>query len=306
MREMNERGRAPEADIECSVQEAMTLIRDDSRTVIIDIRSSAEVCLGYLRGARFVPLGLIEGESNKLTPDREAPVLVYCAAGDRSIEAADRLRRMGFKNARSIAGGYNAWLNADGEVVSDGRFTVHQLNRYSRTMLLDEIGEEGQLKLVNARVLLVGAGGLASSALLYLAACGVGAIGIIDFDRVDLSNLNRQVIHGTDDVGRLKVDSAKQSILEINPDVKVITFPERLVAANAMEIINGFDIVMDATDNLDTKFLLNDACYFAGKPYVFGGAVRFEGQAGVFWPKEKGPCLRCLFREPPARHLVPT
>jgi molybdopterin/thiamine biosynthesis adenylyltransferase len=162
------------------------------------------------------------------------------------------------------------------------------------------------MKLRNAKVLLVGAGGLASSAGLYLAACGVGTLGIVDFDRVELSNLNRQVLHGTDDVGRLKVDSAKSAIERINPDVKVITYRTRLVPENALEIISGFDVVMDACDNLKTKFLLNDACYFAGKPYVFGGAVEFDGQAGVFWPKSEGPCLRCLFPEPPPQHLTPT
>jgi adenylyltransferase/sulfurtransferase len=213
---------------------------------------------------------------------------------------------MGFSNARSIAGGFDAWLKVDRESVTGAQFTAQQLERYSRTMLLREVGEEGQMKLMNAKVLLVGAGGLASSAALYLAACGVGTLGIADFDRVDLSNLNRQVIHGTDDVGRLKVDSAKAAIERINPDVNVIALETRLEPQNALEIISGYDIVMDATDNIGTKFLLNDACYFAGKPYVFGGAVEFDGQAGVFWPKREGPCLRCLFPQPPPDHLAPT
>ena len=217
-----------------------------------------------------------------------------------------RLQEKGFSNARSITGGYNAWLNEGYEIVTDSKLTVHQLNRYSRTMLLEEIGEEGQLKLLNAKVLLVGAGGLGSPAALYLAAAGVGTIGIVDFDHVDLSNLNRQVIHGTDDVGRFKVDSAKAAIERLNPDVNVITFTDRLTPQNALDIIGGFDIVMDATDNLGTKFLLNDACWFANKPYVFGGAVGFSGQAGVFWPKERGPCLRCLFPKPPPRSAAPT
>jgi len=213
---------------------------------------------------------------------------------------------MGFNNVRYIAGGYDAWLAKGCEIVTDSKFTVQQLNRYSRNMLLKEVGEEGQLRLMNAKVLLVGAGGLASSAGLYFAACGVGTLGIVDYDWVDLSNLNRQVFHGTDDVGRLKVDSAKSAIRRINPEVKVITFAKQLIPANALEIIDGFDIVMDASDNAATKFLLNDACYFSGKPYVYGGAVGFDGQAGVFWPKERGPCLRCLFPKPPPRHLVPT
>jgi adenylyltransferase/sulfurtransferase len=213
---------------------------------------------------------------------------------------------MGFDKARSIAGGYNAWLKVGCEIVIDSKFTVQQLDRYSRNMLLKEIGEDGQMRLMDSRVLIVGAGGLASSAALYLAACGVGTIGIVDFDRVELSNLNRQVVHGTDDVGRLKVDSARAAIERINPDVTVIPFYDRLVPGNALEIINRFDIVLDACDNLDTKFLLNDACYFAHKPYVFGGAVGFEGQASVFSPDKGGPCLRCLFPEPPPQHLAPS
>ncbi len=293
-------------DLEISVEEAMDLFNSDERVIPIDIRGSREIYLGYIKGARFVAPGLIEGESNKLSGDRSVPIVVYCAVGDRSILAAEKLRKMGFGNARSLAGGYDAWLGGGGEIVSDSRFNVHQLNRYSRNMLLKEVGEEGQLKLWNAKVLVVGAGGLASSALLYLAACGVGTIGIVDFDRVDLSNLNRQVIHGSGDVGRLKVDSAKDAMERINPDVKVIPFRERLTRENALEIMNKFDVVMDATDSLDTKFLLNDACYFAGKPFVFGGAVGFDGQAGVFWPQKEGPCLRCLFPKPPPRHLAPT
>ncbi len=274
---------------EISVTDAWDLICNDPRTVVMDIRSNAEICLGYIKGARFVNLALIGEESNRLSADRNAPVLVYCASGTRSLLAVDRLKQMGFNNSGSIKGGYNAWLNEGREIVSDSTFTPQQLNRYSRTMLLKEIGEEGQRKLMDARVLLVGAGGLASSAALYLAACGIGTIGVVDFDRLDLSNLNRQVLHATDYVGSLKVDSAKAAIGRINPDVQVIPFPERLTSENVYKIIDGFDVIMDASDNLDTKFLLNDACYFTGKPYVFGGAVQFEGQAAVFWPKEGGP-----------------
>jgi sulfur-carrier protein adenylyltransferase/sulfurtransferase len=293
-------------DLEISVEEAKELFSREERTIPIDIRGSREIYLGYIKGARFVAPGLIEGEWNKLSPDPDTPIIVYCAVGDRSIPVVQKLRNMGFTRARSLRGGYDAWLGKGGEIVSDGKLTVHELNRFSRNMLLKEIGEEGQLKLLNAKVLVVGAGGLASSALPYLAAAGVGTLGIADFDRVDLSNLNRQVIHGTGDIGRLKVDSAVESIEEINPGVKVVPFRERLTKENALHILSGFDMVLDATDNLDTKFLLNDACFFVGKPYIFGGAVGFDGQAGVFWPKKEGPCLRCLFPTPPPRHLAPT
>jgi adenylyltransferase/sulfurtransferase len=290
---------------EISVDEAMELLRADSRVILLDVRSEGEMCLGHAKGARLVPLGDLEKEASKL-PVTDAPILVYCSTGSRSIRAVKRLREMGFSNARSIAGGYDAWLKVGREIITDGKFTVHQLERYSRNMLLKEVGEEGQTRLMDARVLLVGAGGLASSAALYLAACGVGTLGIVDFDRVELSNLNRQVVHGTDDVGRLKVDSAQSAIERINPDVRVISFADRLVPGNALDTIDRFDIVLDACDNLDTKFLLNDACYFAGKPYVFGGAVGFDGQASVFFPKEGGPCLRCLFPKPPPQHLAPS
>ena len=294
------------ANREISLEDARNLLRGDNRVILIDTRSNREICLGYIKGARFVPLGLIDSEINHLSGDKNVPVLIYCSSGSRSLPAVSRLLEKGFNNARSIAGGYNAWLNEGYEIVTDGKLTVHQLNRYSRTMLLEEIGEAGQLKLLSAKVLIVGAGGLGSPAALYLAATGVGTIGVIDFDHVDLSNLNRQIIHGTDDVGRYKVDSAKAAIERLNPDVKVITSTNRLTPENALDIINGFDIVMDATDNLGTKFLLNDACWFAGKPYIFGGAVQFSGQAGVFWPKERGPCLRCLFPKPPPRSASPT
>ena len=291
---------------EISIDEARDLLRNDEPVILVDVRSEGEMCLGHIKGARFMAPGRIEEEANTLSEEKDAPIIVYCSSGDRSLRAAEKLRKMGFSNACSIVGGFNEWLKLGCELVTDSQFTIQQLDRYSRTMLLRDIGEEGQIKLMNAKVLLVGAGGLASSAALYLAACGVGTLGIVDFDRVDLSNLNRQVIHGTDDVGRLKVDSAKAAIGRINPDVNAIVFATRLVPGNALEIISNFDIVMDACDNLSTKFLLNDACYFAGKPYVFGGAVEFDGQAGVFWPKSDGPCLRCLFPKPPPQHLAPT
>ena len=299
---MDERNLPPE----CSVQEAKDILERNDRTILIDTRGSREIGLGYIKGARFVPLGLIDNEINHLSGDKEVPILIYCTSGTRTVPAAARLQELGFVNARSIAGGYNAWLNEGCEIVTDSRLTVHQLNRYSRNMLLEQIGEEGQLKLLDAKVLLVGAGGLGSPAALYLAAAGVGTIGIVDYDRVDLSNLNRQVIHGTDDVHRLKVESAKDAVEKINPDVKTVTFAEALTPENALQIISAFDVVMDATDNVDTKFLLNDACWFAGKPYVFGGAVQFSGQVGVFWPKEKGPCLRCLYPTPPPHSASPT
>lgn len=293
------------AELEITIDEAKEILRS-GRAILLDVRGEGEMCLGRIEGSRAVPPGLLEENLGELPEGKETTVLLYCSTGAVSLRAAARLRNMGFKKALSIAAGYNAWLEAGEAVVADGAFTRRQLDRYSRNMLLKEVGEEGQLKLMSASVLLVGAGGLASSAALYLAASGVGTVGIVDFDTVALSNLNRQILHGTGDVGRLKVDSAKSAIERINPDVRVVLYPERLVPGNALEILEGFDVVIDASDNIATKFLINDACYFAGKPCIFGGAVGFDGQAGVFWPKKGGPCLRCIFPVPPPRHLVPT
>jgi adenylyltransferase/sulfurtransferase len=293
-------------DPEISVDEAKELLRGRDRTMVIDIRSEGVCRLGHIKGARFIPADRIEAELAELSDKDSARVLVYCSFGLRSLPVAERLRETGFSGARSIAGGYSAWLRAGGDVVTSSRFTPHQLDRYSRNMFLKEIGQEGQLRLMNAKVLLAGAGGLSSSAGLYLAAGGVGTLGIVDFDRVEPSNLNRQVLHGTDDIGRLKVESARSTIERINPDVNVIPFAERLVPANALDIIGDFDMVLDGCDNVGTKFLLNDACHLLGKPYVFGGAVGFDGQAGVFWPTQGGPCLRCLFQKPPSPEQTPT
>ena len=183
--------------------------------------------------------------------------------------------------------------------MKESEFTPEQRNRYSRQILIEEIGEEGQLRLLKTRILLVGAGGLGSSAGLYLAGAGVGTLGIADFDVVDMSNLNRQVFHGVADVGRAKVESARAAIARLNPDVKVVTCGERIGPGNILKILEDYDMVIDAADNVETKFLLNDACFFAGKPCIYGGAVQFEGQMSVFHPKGGGPCLRCLLPVPP-------
>ena len=291
-------------DPECSIEEAQRLL-GENRAVLVDIRSEAVCRIGHIPGARFIPADRIEEELKGASKNGGSQTLVYCSFGLRSLPVAERLRNLGI-NARSIAGGYRAWLKAGGEAVTSSRFTTDQLERYSRNMFLKEIGQEGQLRLMNAKVLLVGAGGLGSPAGLYLAASGVGTLGIVDFDRVERSNLNRQVFHGTKDVGRLKVESARSSIERINPDVNIVAFPERLVPENALDIIDDFDMVLDGSDNVGTKFLLNDACHLLRKPYIFGGAVGFDGQAGVFWPSQEGPCLRCLFPKPPPPDQTPT
>jgi adenylyltransferase/sulfurtransferase len=291
---------------EITVKDAQKLLGNTDKVLLIDTRDDREMALGYIKGARFIPISRLEGEIERLSVEKGSPVIVYCSSGNRSMLAVELLRGLGYHNALSLQGGFNAWVEAGYEIVSESSLKPEELRRYSRNVLLEEVGEKGQAQLGSARVLIVGAGGLGSPVGLYLAACGVGTLGIVDFDRVELSNLNRQILHGTTDVGKWKTESAKEAINSLNPHVSVIAFRERLTTENVFHIFEGFDIVVDAADNLQTKFLLNDACFFTGKPYVFGGAVRFEGQASVFFPKEGGPCLRCMFPKPPPQRLVPT
>lgn len=285
--------------VEISVEETKSLLGSEERSMILDIRSETAFHLSRIKGARHVSENSLVSYVESQPGERTTPIIVYCSVGIRSFSVAEQLRERGFPHASSIAGGFTAWRAGGGETVRDTAFSVGQIERYSRNMYLKEIGEAGQIKLMNSKVLLVGAGGLASSAALYLAACGIGTIGVVDFDIVDASNLNRQVIHGVEDIGRLKVESAKSAMERVNPDVNVVTFAERLTPQNVLHVIDGFDVVLDASDNFGTKYLLNDACYLTDKAYIFGGAVGFDGQASVFWPKKGGPCMRCLMPEQP-------
>ena len=291
---------------EISVEQTHQLLQEKEPVVLLDIREKEEIVLGYIKGAVFLPQGLLNEKVEELLPDKNVPVVVYCAGGIRSLAAAKLMKEKGYAHAFSMVKGIEGWQKAGYEVVSDSELTPDQLNRYSRHLMLKEVGMEGQLRLLKAKVLLVGAGGLGCPAGLYLAAARVGTIGIIDSDRVDLSNLQRQILHSTYDVGRPKTESAKDAISLINPGVKVVTYPERLTSENAIEIFKEFDIIIDGSDNFPTKYLVNDAAFFTGKPYVYGGVFQFEGQASVFFPKGGGPCLRCLFPEPPPPGLVPS
>jgi len=291
---------------EISVEDTHQLIERKEPMVLLDIREKEEIALGYIEGATFIPQGLLEQQVEALLPDKNIPVVVYCAGGIRSLSAAKLLRDKGYAQVFSMAKGINRWKEAGYEIASDSELTPDQLTRYSRHLLLKEVGVEGQIQLLKAKVLLVGAGGLGCPAGLYLAAAGVGTLGIIDSDKVDLSNLQRQILHSTHDVGKPKTESAKDTIGLINPDVKVITYQERLTSENAIEIFRDYDIIIDGSDNFPTKYLVNDAAFFTGKPYIYGGVFQFEGQASVFFPKEGGPCLRCLFPEPPPPGLVPS
>ncbi|MCX8118481.1 MAG: ThiF family adenylyltransferase [Desulfobacterota bacterium] len=291
---------------ELSIQEVHQLLKRGEKVALLDVREKEELALGYLKDSIFIPRAQLPEKAEALLPDKETPVVVYCAAGVRSLLAAKTLREMGYKRVASMREGIEGWKKAGYDVASDTGLTSLQLSRYSRHILLQEVGAEGQLKLLNAKVLLIGAGGLGCPIAIYLAAAGVGTLGIIDDDRVDLTNLQRQILHRTSDVGRPKTESAKEAIARLNPDVKVITYQERLSAENAMRIFQDYDIIVDGSDNFPTKYLVNDAAFFSGKPFVFGGVFQFEGQVSVFAPNRGGPCLRCLFPEPPPAGLVPS
>ena len=291
---------------EISIQEVDRLLKKGERVILLDVREKEELALGYLKNSIFIPRASLPEKAETLLPDRDVPIVVYCAAGVRSILAAKTLKEMGYSQVSSMKEGIEGWKAAGYEVASDSGLTSEQLTRYSRHILLKEVGTEGQVQLLKSKVLLVGAGGLGCPIGLYLAAAGVGTLGIIDDDRVDLTNLQRQILHRTSDVGRPKTESAKEAIARINPDVKVITYQERLTSDNAIKIFQDYDIIVDGSDNFPTKYLVNDAAFFTGKPFVYGGVFQFEGQASVFFPKEGGPCLRCLFPEPPPPGLVPS
>jgi len=291
---------------EVAVDEAYRLLKVGGQTTFLDMREPEELSLGYIKGSVFIRGDELEMQARHLLPDKKAPVVLYCGSGIRSLLTAQTLKEMGYGDVRTLAGGIEAWKAAGYEVVTNGLLTLEQLTHYSRQIILREIGVEGQRRLLDAKVLLVGAGGLGSPAAMYLAASGVGTLGIADFDRVDKTNLNRQILHGYGDVGKPKVQSAEETINRLNPEVKVVTFKEKLSPQNALAIINEFDVVLDGSDNFPTKYLLNDASFLAGKPYVFGAAVRFEGQASVFYPQGGGPCLRCMMPTPPRQDLVPT
>jgi molybdopterin/thiamine biosynthesis adenylyltransferase/rhodanese-related sulfurtransferase len=273
---------------------------------LIDVRESEEYAAGHLPGAKHVPRGYLESRIDGAVPDRDQRVVLYCASGQRSALAAHTLAdELGFSNVQSMTGGITLWKDRGYAVDVPRQFTPEQRERYSRHFLLPEVGVEGQQKLLDAKVLLLGAGGLGSPSALYLAAAGVGTLGIVDDDVVDVSNLQRQVIHTTDRVGVAKVDSAEQQINALNPDVRVVKHKTRLDASNIMEIIRDYDIVVDGVDNFPTRYLLNDASVRLRIPVVSAAILGFEGQLSVFAPYE-GPCYRCLFRQPPPAELAPS
>jgi sulfur-carrier protein adenylyltransferase/sulfurtransferase len=274
--------------------------------VIVDVREPEEWSAGHIPGAIHVPKSYLESRIEGAVPDHEKHVVLYCASGNRSAWAARTLiEDLGYEHVESMTGGFTLWKDRGYEVDTPRTLTAEQRERYSRHLLLPEVGPDGQQKLLDAKVLLLGAGGLGSPAALYLAAAGVGTLGIVDNDEVDLSNLQRQVIHSSERIGVHKVDSAEQTINALNPDVKVEKYPVRLGAENIVEIISGYDVIVDGLDNFPTRYLLNDASVRLGIPVVSAAILGFEGQLSVFKPYD-GPCYRCLFPVPPPAELAPS
>jgi sulfur-carrier protein adenylyltransferase/sulfurtransferase len=271
----------------------------------LDVREQDEYDAGTIPGAVHIPRGFLESQVESKIVDHSAPVVVYCAGGTRSAFAAETLQELGYTDVVSMAGGFGQWKNEDRPWITPAALSAEQRDRYKRHILLPEIGEAGQQQLLESKVLLLGAGGLGSPAAMYLAAAGVGTLGIVDMDIVDASNLQRQILHNMDRIGERKVDSAKKTLTLLNPDVNVVTHDVRLGAENVLDIIDGYDVVLDGTDNFPTRYLLNDASLLKRIPVVHGSIFRFEGQVTVFKPYE-GPCYRCLLPEPPPPELAPS
>jgi sulfur-carrier protein adenylyltransferase/sulfurtransferase len=290
---------------EVDAPRARDLIESDS-PAIVDVRERDEWDEGHLPGAIHIPRGFLESRIEQAVPDRSKPVLLYCAAGNRSAFAAETLNELGYEHAFSLAGGYTDWKRNGYPTEIARSLSPQGRMRYSRHLLIPEVGEEGQLKLLDSRVLLIGAGGLGSPASLYLAAAGVGTLGIVDDDVVDESNLQRQIVHSTATLGEPKVDSAARAIRELNPDVQVMQYQTRLTSETIEEVLSdGWDVIVDGADNFPTRYLLNDASVWHDIPVVHGSIFRFEGQLTVFKPHE-GPCYRCLFPQPPPPELAPS
>ncbi|MDQ3875714.1 MAG: molybdopterin-synthase adenylyltransferase MoeB [Actinomycetota bacterium] len=291
---------------EVDATRARDLIESAAPPIVIDVRERDEWDEGHLPGAVHIPRGSLESRIEQAAPDRQREVVVYCSVGNRSAFAAKTLEDLGYERVHSLAGGYTDWKRNGFPFDLPRSLEAEQRRRYSRHLLIPEVGEAGQLKLLDSRVLLVGAGGLGSPAGLYLAAAGVGKLGIVDDDEVDATNLQRQVVHSTARLGEPKALSAKRTLEELNPDVEVVPYLERLTSDNVDRILDdGWDVIIDGADNFPTRYLVNDASVWRGIPVVHGSIFRFEGQVTVFKPSD-GPCYRCLFPEPPPPELAPS
>jgi sulfur-carrier protein adenylyltransferase/sulfurtransferase len=279
---------------------------DERDPLVVDVREQDEWDEGHIPGAVHIPRGFLESRIERAAPDSTRPVLLYCSAGNRSAFAAKTLAELGYEDVASLAGGFTDWKRNGFPVQLSAGLDPQRRTRYSRHLLIPEVGEQGQLKLLDSKVLLIGAGGLGSPASLYLAAAGVGRLGIVDADVVDESNLQRQIVHSTERLGEPKVQSAKRTVEALNPDVQVVAYEERLTSENVERILaDGWDVIVDGADNFPTRYLVNDASVWHGIPVVHGSIYRFEGQVTVFKPHE-GPCYRCLFPTPPPPELAPS
>jgi molybdopterin/thiamine biosynthesis adenylyltransferase/rhodanese-related sulfurtransferase len=297
-----------------SLEELKRRIESGEKMTILDVREKDEWRGGYIPGAVSLPRGFLEIQAEQKLPDKNAHIVAYCAGGTRSALAAATLQDLGYTHVETANPGFVRWKDLNYPMELPAALTDAQRERYSRHILLPEVGEAGQAKLLQSKVLLLGAGGLGSPALMYLAAAGVGTLGIVDADVVDASNLQRQIVHATSRVGMPKVDSAAKFVADLNPDVKVVPHKERLTSANVERIFADYEIVVDGTDNFPTRYLVNDASVWMGKPVVHGSIFRFDGQVTTFISPnaakklgvEAGPCYRCLYPEPPPPHLAPS
>jgi molybdopterin/thiamine biosynthesis adenylyltransferase/rhodanese-related sulfurtransferase len=291
---------------EISTLDAHERLHSSSAPLFVDVRELDEWDEGHIPGAVHVSRGRLESRIEGLIPDKGRPLVVYCSVGARSAFASKVLLEMGYEDVVNLDGGFADWKRNGFDVTIPRALTPEQRARYSRHLLIPEVGEDGQQRLLDARVLLVGAGGLGSPAALYLAAAGVGTLGIVDADVVDESNLQRQIVHSTDRLGEPKVESARRTLEALNPDVRVVPFRERLTSENVERILaEGWDVIVDGADNFPTRYLVNDASVWHGVPVVHGSIFRFEGQVTVFTPGD-GPCYRCLFPQPPPPELAPS
>ncbi len=290
---------------EISVADLEARRRRGEHFVLLDVREDGERKGGHIPGAIHVSRGMLEFKVPQVVPESSTPIVAYDAGGNRSLLAARALKELGYANVVSLAGGIGAWRAAGGQAAREHTWSAGQLERYSRHFMLKEVGKEGQARLLDAKVLCLGAGGLGSPIALYLAAAGVGTLGIVDSDVVDISNLQRQILHTNDRVGTSKVESAAKTIAALNPDVRVVPHAFRLTPDNVMDVMKGYDVVVDGADNFDTRYMLNDAAFFLKKPIVHGSIFQFEGQATTIAPHLGGPCYRCLYPERPPADFAP-
>jgi molybdopterin/thiamine biosynthesis adenylyltransferase/rhodanese-related sulfurtransferase len=272
---------------------------------VIDVRDPDEFRDGHIEAASNISRGFLEFRIGAAVTDPKTPIVLYCQTGLRSMLAAKALHELGYEKVINLQGGYQKWAQSGLPTVKETALTTDQIQRYSRHFLLNQVGDKGQRKLLRSKALLIGAGGLGSPTALYLAAAGVGTLGLMDGDVVDITNLQRQVLHTTADVGKPKVESGTRTLKALNPDVNVIALPMRITVDNVMDVIKDYDLVIDGSDNFETRYLVNDACYLAGKTNVHGSIFQFEGMATVFAPNA-GPCYRCLYPTPPPPGLVPS